>query len=831
MAFRIVAVSLVVATLVCALPASSAAQSGAVFRENDDFLYLENDRVRFAFSRSFQGGLYAILDRESGVDFRADKSLPAALFNLTAVQPEGSTEDIGSLSESRFTYRSERLSGGVRLSFSYEGLAGRPLSVMVEVTLPDQSPRAEWRIRVQNDDPSLVLSNVAFPLIFGLSSVGNRGDDDALVFPQLDGMLVNNPGSAMGAGEGLFATYPADLSLQMMAVYDGDTGLYLAAHDPGGHPKTFAYTPLPWEGETATLFTINHALPEVGGHDFAPDYPAVLGPFDGDWYDASMVYKVWAVQQPWTPSPLADRSDVPAWWKAASPVISSVSYTDDGRAVLPAERMPAWAGDYATYLERPVTLLTFGWEKHGPWTGPDYFPPRDGEETFRTATEALHADGNHKFVYVSGTVWRLSRKELPNYDDTARFESVGRPYAAHEQDGTPRFDSFYASIGWRAARMCPATAFWQDAVVSTASDAAELGVDAVSVDEFPIGSIYPCYADDHGHARGSGPWQGAAYRAILERARREGRTANPDLALTSEEPNEFYLDLLDGYVSRDNRPDSFLYAQHLRRFGERLDLVPLFSAVYHEYTLTFAEPVPVHPAGVDLEEYRTSLNRGIASCFVRGKIPSADVTKISEADEGLLDLFRRAAQATSGYAYDYAVLGRMLHPPEIAVSRVTVDWRDVDLTTGDTQTRQMTSPAVLSSAWQSPSGHVGYLLSNITGEPQEFDLPLKAEGLSGPYLVYAVRDGAYEVLSEGDSLPPAVEIALPPQGVALVAIAPAGSEEAETARSSVRAASETRSQPTPSSSSKPISICAGALPMFAAFGLFWREFRRIAARD
>jgi hypothetical protein len=173
----------------------------------------------------------------------------------------------------------------------------------------------------------------------------------------------------------------------------------------------------------------------------------------------------------------------------------------------------------------------------------------------------------------------------------------------------------------------------------------------------------------------------------------------------------------------------------------------------------------------------------------------------------------------------------MLRPPEIAVPRVTFDWRDTDLTSGETQTRQMTSPAVLSSGWQSPSRHVGYLLSNITDEPQQFDLPVRAEGLSGPYLVYAVRDGVYEILSEGDSLPPAMEIALPPRGVALVAIVSAGSEEADAARSSSNATSEPRAASTPAPSSGSTPVCGGALLVFAVAGFLWKELRGIAVRD
>ena len=164
---------------------------------------------------------------------------------------------------------------------------------------------------VQNDDPDLVLANVAFPLIFVLSSIGERGEDDVLVFSQLDGFLLRNPSLALDNG-GLFALYPADLSLQMMANYDGESGLYLAAHDPNGQVKSFAYAPLPWEGQQVTLLAVNRSVPEVGGQDYSPDYPVLLGPFQGDWYDAAMLYKGWAVQQSWIPQTLSERSDVPA---------------------------------------------------------------------------------------------------------------------------------------------------------------------------------------------------------------------------------------------------------------------------------------------------------------------------------------------------------------------------------------------------------------------------------------------------------------------------------------------------------------------------------------
>ncbi|MDI6768948.1 MAG: hypothetical protein QMD04_04665 [Anaerolineales bacterium] len=78
----------------------------------------------------------------SGSTFH-DQALPAALFNLTALKPDGSTEDISSLSPGGFTYQGEQTPSGARLTLSYTNLSGRPLSVVATITLPDDSPRAE----------------------------------------------------------------------------------------------------------------------------------------------------------------------------------------------------------------------------------------------------------------------------------------------------------------------------------------------------------------------------------------------------------------------------------------------------------------------------------------------------------------------------------------------------------------------------------------------------------------------------------------------------------------------------------------------------------------
>ena len=121
---------LIATLLLLALAVPTAAQTRATFREDAEFLYLENELARFTFSRASHGGIDGVEDCASGVDFRTDKSLPAALFNLTAVLPDGSTEDIGNLTPGRFFYQVKDLPEGVRLTLTY---AGRIAEVILDI--------------------------------------------------------------------------------------------------------------------------------------------------------------------------------------------------------------------------------------------------------------------------------------------------------------------------------------------------------------------------------------------------------------------------------------------------------------------------------------------------------------------------------------------------------------------------------------------------------------------------------------------------------------------------------------------------------------------------
>ncbi len=742
--------------------------AAATYAETATSLTLSNATARYTFSTPFRGSITELEDRRVSLDLMAGLPYPAPLFELRLASGCGSSP-LTNLSAGTFRWYGWSSAGVASLRLEWTGLGGHDLDVTAWITLSDASPRALWRLAVDNRDTDVVLRTAAFPFLSVRSTIGADGSDDTLVLPLLDGVLVHDPTAAMAPGEGLSGLYPAGLSLQMGMFADRRSGLYAAVRDRTGAPKTVAFTRADIDGTPALVVQVATAVPETAGGGFAPAWDVELGPFSGDWFDAASLYRIWAAAGPTFPPPLAGRTDLPPALAAPRPVVTSACWADDGSPVLPASDWPDRAAEFSSFLGRPLTLLTFGWERLGAWTSPGVFPPRDGEQAFRSATAALEAGGSGAFVYLSGSVWRLGRSTLPSYDDTARFEAVGRPWAAVTCAGEPLHDAFYESIGWPSVRMCPAASGWTDTVVEEVVEAVRLGADTVSVDEFPVGSVYACHSAEHGHPPGSGPWQAAAWRALLATARAEGRAVRPGLALTAEEPNELYADLLDAYASRDNMPEG-MYADLLRRWGDRVETVPLFAAVYHDRLPALAEAPTIYDALGLIAELRPWLALTLGRSLVLGKVPAAAIVPLAATDPALRELFRRTAAAAAGDLRPWTFTGRLLRPPILTGEPIVYTWTDTDPATGAFVLRQRSAPAVQAGRFQAADGRLATVLVNVTAQARTASVPVDTGGLPPPFRLYGWSDGAWSLLADTPSPPATVAVELPPYAVAAVVV-------------------------------------------------------------
>jgi hypothetical protein len=79
--------------------------------------------------------------------------------------------------------------------------------------------------------------------------------------------------------------------------------VYFAAHDPHAETKTF-HCKVELDGTSSldgvASFGVSATPPNAGlrldTHPFSCSYPLVVAPFRGDWWDASQLYRAWALQ-------------------------------------------------------------------------------------------------------------------------------------------------------------------------------------------------------------------------------------------------------------------------------------------------------------------------------------------------------------------------------------------------------------------------------------------------------------------------------------------------------------------------------------------------------
>ena len=93
-------------------------------------------------------------------------------------------------------------------------------------------------------------------------------------------------------------SYPGMWSLQFTAFYNPKAiGLYFAAHDPQARYKRFGLYGDP--GRARADMVMQHYPEErvTPGLSYSTPYDTVIGLFEGEWWEASALYRQWALQQ------------------------------------------------------------------------------------------------------------------------------------------------------------------------------------------------------------------------------------------------------------------------------------------------------------------------------------------------------------------------------------------------------------------------------------------------------------------------------------------------------------------------------------------------------
>ncbi|MFA6543754.1 MAG: DUF6259 domain-containing protein [Limisphaerales bacterium] len=644
-----------------------------------------------------------------------------SLFSIILAKEGGNSETIESAQAVESSVSTTKAGSASKVVIQYAKFPALDLAVEVTAVCDEKNPLTLWTMRVSNNTGRR-LKAVRFPQLLAVPVIGD-GKDDCLVLPALAGTLIENPAESWRNGQSVTLRYPGDMSAQFLAYQDRAAGVYLAGMDTADHPMSLAVL------KQADGFRCWHefTLPSDGQKQAAgtwqSPYPVALGVTQGTWCDTADQYKQWAVRQKWCAKTLAERRDIPAWWKDGPDVHVLEVRTYDNKRTCTGSYYPKLQDHLRVFREKidgPVVAMLAGWENHRRWTGGDYFPVFDAEN-FRQVIPQLRQDGFRPFFFLSGLFYTYRNEgrdggEIPAAQKHAAAyvidEKTGRPkeYVLNESDpsGDWKRHSYQFCVGAPQTKQ-----FFCDVI----DQAHALGVDVLQMDQTTSGAGDVCYSTAHGHAPGAGLYQSRDFQKLLDALRQHGKRRSSDFVLLHEEPHEQLIQHLDGFHVRE------YYEKRWYRSQPGAAGIPLFSYLYHE----FASGYGGDSAGLGRENSRWNV-RCHAMNLVAGRTPGGSIwmshQAMFDAHPDQIAMIRNHCRLLKTRAKEFLMLGRMLHPYELAVPKVAIG---VPAQRGGKWVSEnLPTPAILTSSWQSPGGTIGHLFVNISEARQSLKVNLNS---------------------------------------------------------------------------------------------------------
>jgi len=738
--------------------------------EADSPLVLENEALELHVERSPVPHVGRLVHKASGVAVVAGPH-DRDLFSLSLRKDDGSSMTV-SAGAARSSSATVTESDGSRVvTMEWSEFPEVEVSVRATLRCAPGEPLLVWSIEVDNRSGGR-LTRVRFPRIATVPAIGETAEDDFLVLPALPGTRIDNPAAAWTSGYMVSLPYPGSLSAQFLTFQDRTAGVYLSSRDTVGHPMAWC------AARRGEEFLLWHELKPLAkpGERWTSPYAVVLGVTQGTWQESADRYKQWAVEQPWCAKTLAQRDDVPDWWKAGPDVHVCEVRTYDRERTCSGSYYPKLLEHVRAFREKidgPVVPMLAGWENHRRWTAGDYFPVFDQPQAKRVIAE-LRGEGFRPFFFLSGLYYTFENEGRDGSPIPAAWE-----YAAHfvvdEKTGEPAEYTLNESSPagtWKrhSYQFCVADPATREFFCDVVDRAHALGVDVLQMDQTVSGAGAVCYSDRHGHAPGPGLYPSQGFYELLRAMRSRGKANTPNFVLFHEEPHEQLIPYLDGFHVRE------YYAKRWYRDYRGAVGIPLFSYLYHEYAIGYGGD----SASLSAHNSRHNV-RAHALNLVTGRTPGGAIwsahQNMFDAHPEQIAVLRNHSRLLKTRAREFLMLGKMLHGYELDVPKIKLEW---SRRAGKNTRKQTTEdPAVLTSSWQSPGGKVGHLFVNMAEEPQRLEVSVDTRNAPGwprcDVDLYSSREGdAFRPLWQNTALPRGFSRQLEPLEVVFLEIGPAG---------------------------------------------------------
>jgi len=590
------------------------------------------------------------------------------------------------------------------------------MDVEVTVTLRAGDPLSYWRINILNRSeygtgirhyPQRArygIERVRFPLLT-LAPIG-KAEDDLLLYPRYRGGLIEKP---FQDGYNLMAFYPHNFNMQFQALYNKKSkkGLYLATRDPKASFMCFEIK----RRASGIYWRPAHFPPNItfAGEDFNLPYDCVIGPFEGDWYDAAQIYRKWAVNQFWCrKGKLSVRRDIPTWYKEA-PLFFYAQLGDSARGTHSLEKnlviaekhfreFLKWAGlrlpcnfyqltkrvPGLTSYDKPVSVYRA--PRPGRWAG--------------FSTHETHCGNYPKIPVLSGfsAACRRLRQEggmVCPYIPLEFFDpgpSENAPYAAEAKPNAVR-DLYGAIRAWGSNpnwQMCVCTPWWRNRLKQTC----ELMIERENVGGFYLdvmqGCQLPCYWTPHGHTAAGGDSMTKGMHGLVEILTDAVKAKDPEAITTGENTSENMIDVTDGILQVALWPEN---------------TAPIFAAVYQDYIPRYGLELSVGSGDDFFIECASMFVEGMQIGRLRLRPRNQSLSFQNPAHKEMLNFLKRMVDYyKQDTAKKFLVYGRLLRP--LTFTRPSPMPM---LLYGNKKGR---FPSLMSGVFRSDDGEVGIFMAN-----------------------------------------------------------------------------------------------------------------------
>lgn len=534
--------------------------------------------VNVTFDEEDRGAVESVKSA-NGIEF-ASRLARFPLFQIECCRAGAFTDRTTVTSKLAKRFSVQKTNDGVVLIYEDVGEAiARAVCVVAA-----EGKKLLWRIEVM-PKAGWALLETQYPMFALSERLGNSAADDAIVMGKAKGGIVRHPMDPRREywKERHVGDYPGSLVAQFGCFYDERGGLYTAAEDDQGHTKQLLMDR--WWRVTLQDGTFREGdflfRWSRFGYTDATDcqaYDIVMSCFEGPagepttWYDAADLYKAWARTKKWCQTPFLQRDDIPAWMKNAPAVMSFDRAWFDRPSALHDWLVNYWSKKFPG---TPLIAILIGWEKHGDWIAPDYFPCYPDDASFAAMMKDLKAAGGRPWLWPGGHHWNLSYGKRDDgsfmLDFRDDFYKRAAPHAVCRPTGEIWLDKLDWLAGGESATMCPADPWSRDWWnKDVARELVKRGAELVQADQDVGARVQSCWSTKHGHAPGPGKWMTDSLRLQFETMLAEMRKLQPDALFSFEEPNEYYNDILAVQDYRD-----------CRFFGS--EWASVYTYLYHEY--------------------------------------------------------------------------------------------------------------------------------------------------------------------------------------------------------------------------------------------------------